>query len=197
MVSENIPIVAIKPNGQLAGYFPDWREVGSVIDYHPKQLMRSIETGEVYFGLKWMREEDFQLRHFRGDDLSFPVPDNYDVYLRQPFRMSKERMIIEQMKMQRIENLKLANEAIERMRQKRRKRERQEKLDGEIRAQIPAKQAGRCKPFYCVETGKRYESIQEACFDLQAPYATIWGCLHEGRWMKSKNIHLKYVTEEE
>ena len=194
MASEKISVVAIKPNGRLAGYFPDWREVGSVIDYHPKQLMRSIETGEVYFGLKWMREEDFQIRHFRGDDLSFPVPDNYDVYLRQPLRMSKERMIIEQMKLQRIENLKRANEAIERMRKKRRKRER---LESNICVQGPAKRVGKCKPFYCVETGKRYDSIQDACFDLQAPYSTIWGCLHEGGWMKSKNVHLKYVMEEE
>lgn len=193
MVSEKISIVAIKPNGQLAGYFPDWREVGSVIDYHPKQLMHSIETGEVYFGLKWMREEDFQIRHFRGDDLSFPVPDNYDVYLRQPLRMSKERMIIEQMKMQRIENLKRANETIDRMRQKRMKRERQE---SNICVQGPAKRVGRCKPFYCVETGKQYSNIQDACFDLQAPYSTIWSCLSEDRWMKSKNIHLKYVEEE-
>lgn len=152
------PFVAIKPNGQLAGYFATESELLRVADVNLRMLEKAVETRSVFIGLKWMTERLFRDKFTRREDLSFPKPKDYEQMADK--YMSQEFVIQRNLKRELIE---LRRKKIEEM--KERKRLREEAHAIALReAQRSAKRGeigGKPVRVRCVEEGIEFASLAE------------------------------------
>lgn len=171
-------VCCIKPNGELAGYYEHVSDVTRVLlNADLKRLVACVHSGEVYMGLKWMWEPDFKDAYFMKKDLSFPVPKDYHIYLKKPFRTTKEREREMRMEQQATEKLRLIE-------QRKKDRESREKN---------ARACMRNREVICIETGKVYKSAMSLALELGSPYSTIYNCIKEGTKLRLNGRSYKYI----
>ena len=181
----DISVVAIKPNGELAGYYAKMEDVHKVLKgSRLPAIMDAIKKELVYMGLKWMREEVYRDAYFAKRDLSFPVPEDYHTYLENPIRMTKER---EEMEKEREMMAKRKEEQENTMSRMRKKRE----FVAEDKTEV--KRSTRGMRVYCPETGAIYQNVKEASAEMGLSWKTLYFYLRSGDMMPTRKIHLKYI----
>ncbi|MGN0091280.1 MAG: hypothetical protein ACI36Z_10070 [Alloprevotella sp.] len=177
-------IVSIKPNGEMAGYYAELDDVRKVLDEAIlTEVEKAIESGDVYLGLKWMRSEDHRDAWFAKVDLSFPVPEDYHIYLKNPVRMTAERKKKERQKEAMDKRMARVKEISNLVKSKCRENVVEEEV----------KVSTRGMRVYCPETGDVYENVHEASRQIGISEKAIYSHLSDRTAIKRLNIHVKRI----
>lgn len=170
-------IVAIRPDGSLAGYFKRASDLVKVLDVDWGLLRKALEEGEVYNGLKWMFEPDFRDKWMVGESMKFNKPEDYERYASQ----SKE----DNDKKRRVAELECALKKVNRMKS--------------MKRSVPERKTPRQRVVLEVvfpDIGIKFDSVRQACRCMCVPVSTMYRYASSGKRMERLGSHVVIVYEE-
>ena len=174
------PVVAIKPDGSIAGYFDFIKDAVEKYGMDRHSITDSCKRGTICRGLKWMYEEDYRKYYMecRTNELAYTLDPNRDRYT---YHFCKGHHAGNGLRKRKAEDQQKHKqkffEMVKRLRQ-----------EGKIKP--------RFKPVLCVNTNQRYNSIKECSQALNIPSCYISYSVHNYRPILGMRFRLIEEMEE-
>lgn len=177
---EGRAICAIKPDGSMAGWFENRKQLFEYIGRELSSLSQALNRGKFCLGLKWMYLDEYRDKWMKGEDMSYTIPPYHDYRSRGECHLKKG--------MGREFYFSMPKEVLESIRQRARDRQIELVRSGEV-VHIP------CAKVRCVETGEVFFSMGEAARKVGCCVTTIHNAVRLGYKIRKHNLHFERIDD--
>ena len=174
-----IPVVAIKPSGELAGYFENMTLASRATKTNNANISHAVRDGYCVRGLKWMKEEDYRGR--TKEELAFRRDDYRDIQGR--FKKDVENPYKNWFRTLPLED------------KERIRREASERLRNYFATHgtdyLKGNKGSKGHPVVDLTTGKEYAKVKDCARDLGVSHSLVSRCCSQKRKIKGHIITYK------